>query len=228
MAVLGVDACRGGWAGLLIADDGSVRGLFAADIPTLAARAASFAKVTVIAVDMPIGLPDTGTRAADILARAVVGPRWQSVFITPVRTALGESTHAAASRRNRELTGRGISQQAFGLAGRIIEVDDWARTTATPVIEVHPEVSFAALAGIPLTFGKKTWAGAALRRGLLAREGIHLADDLGEVGARAAVDDVFDAAEAAWSARRYVAGVARCYRDPPQAFSDGFRSAIWA
>lgn len=228
MAVLGVDACRGGWAGLLMEGDGSVRGVFAADISTLAARAASQAQVAVIAVDMPIGLPDTGTRAADERARAAVGPRWQSVFLTPVRAALGESTHAAASRRSRELTGRGISQQAFALARRIIEVDEWVRTTTTPVIEVHPEVSFAAMAGIPLAHSKKTWAGAALRRGLLAREGIHLADDLGEVGAKAAVGDVFDAAVAAWSARRYLAGVARCYPDPPEVFGDGLQSAIWA
>jgi predicted RNase H-like nuclease len=228
VAVLGVDACRTGWAGILLEDDGSVRGVYAADIAALASRAATVAKLAVIAIDMPIGLPDTGQRAADALARAAVGPRWRSVFMTPVRPALREPTHTAASRRSHELAGGGISQQAFALRGRIMEVDEWARGMATGVIEVHPEVCFATLAGTHVRDGKKSWAGAALRRRLLDQEGILLGDDLGQVGGQAAVDDVLDAAVAAWSARRYAAGTARSYPDPPEVFSDGYPSAIWA
>src|SRR5687768_8917371 len=70
--------------------------------------------------------------------------------------------------------------------------------------------------------------GVVLRRRLLAREGVAIPDDLGELGEHAGVDDVLDAAVAAWSARRYAAGIARSYPDPPQVFSDGHPSAIWA
>jgi predicted RNase H-like nuclease len=228
VAVLGVDACRGGWAGVVLDDDLSVHGVYAIDIGTLAAHAASAADVAVIAVDMPIGLPDTGQRTADKLARREIGPRWPSVFMTPVRAALLETGYAAATRRSQALAGAGISQQVFALRPRLFEVDEWVRLATEPVIEVHPEVSFATLAGTPLPYAKKRCAGVAQRRQLLAREGIAIPDDLGRLGEHAAVDDVLDAAVAAWSARRYAAGVARSYPDPPEVFSDGHSSAIWA
>ena len=80
VAVLGVDWCRAGWAGVLLDGDGWVVGVFAVDLAGLAAQAAVVAEVAVIAVDMPIGLPDDGPRQADLLARPVVGPRWRSGF----------------------------------------------------------------------------------------------------------------------------------------------------
>ena len=49
---------------------------------------------------------------------------------------------------------------------------------------------------------------------------------LGPAGTLAAVDDVLDAAAAAWSARRVVAGSARLLPDPPERFSDGRPCAI--
>ncbi len=36
--------------------------------------------LAVIAIDIPIGLPDTGRRQADLLARKAVGPLWASVY----------------------------------------------------------------------------------------------------------------------------------------------------
>jgi predicted RNase H-like nuclease len=228
VAVLGVDACPGGWAGILLEDDGTVHGVYAVGVAALVSNAAALAEVAVMAIDMPIGLPDASKRKADVLARSAVGPRWPSVFLTPVRAALQEPSHAAATRRSRELTGDGVSQQAFALRHRIMEVDRWVRSAAVPAIEAHPEVSFATLAGAHIRHGKKTWAGAALRRALLAQHGIVIPDDLGQVGEQAAVDDVLDAAVAAWSARRYAAGAARSYPDQPERFSDGHPCAIWA
>jgi len=40
-----------------------------------------------VGVDIPIGLPSKGVRAADAAARAFVGPRRSSVFPTPSRAA---------------------------------------------------------------------------------------------------------------------------------------------
>jgi hypothetical protein len=56
---------------------------------------------------MPIGLPDRGRRAADVLARAAVGPLRSSVFMTPVRAALEADDHPSAAAVNRELAGEG-------------------------------------------------------------------------------------------------------------------------
>jgi len=50
----------------------------------------------------------------------------------------------------------------------------------------------------------------------------------GEAGDKAAVDDVLDAAVAAWSARRYAEGTATALPAPPEVFDDGPAAAIWA
>jgi len=44
----------------------------------------------------------------------------------------------------------------------------------------------------------------------------------------AAVDDVLDAAAAAWTARRYANGQAQSMPGTPEVFSDGIECAIWA
>ena len=62
---------------------------------------------------MPIGLPDAGHRLA--------GPRWASVFMTPLRAALAEEEFAMATAVNVELAGEGISRQAHGLRAKILQ-----------------------------------------------------------------------------------------------------------
>lgn len=171
--VLGVDACRGGWVGIALQGE-RIDAYAAANIAELVESADADGQVAVVAIDIPIGLPDDGPRLADDLARRAVGPLWSSVFITPVRAALETDTHADAVRVNREQTGKGVSAQAFALRRKLFEVEEWVRRTprpATPqVIEVHPEVSFAQLAGAPLTVRKSTWAGAHIAAP--ARKGI--------------------------------------------------------
>lgn len=96
------------------------------------------------------------------------------------------------------------------------------------VVEGHPEVSFATLAGRHLRHPKRTWAGVAERRDLLAGAGILPAGDLGEAGERAGVDDIVDTAILSWTAARYAAGVARSYPDPPEPMPNAVSAAIWA
>jgi predicted RNase H-like nuclease len=120
--------------------------------------------------------------------------RRSSVFLTPARPALLAPDHATAVRVNRELTGDGVSIQAFGLRARILEVDQLVRGTRRRVVEVHPEVSFTHLAGTHLQDSKATWAGTARRRDLLRGAGIALPRDLGPAGRAAGVDDILDAA----------------------------------
>ena len=184
----------------------------------------------MVAIDIPIGLPDRAPRQADLGARELLGPRRASVFETPVRAALEAPDHAEAVEINRAATGRGSSRQAYGLRHRVLEVDQWLRAEVAgdrpAVYEVHPEVSFARMAGRPLDDGKRTWAGAERRRMLLAREGLFVAD-LGAAGRLAAVDDVLDAAACAWTAARIVAGDAVSLPDPPEPMPDGLAAAIW-
>jgi predicted RNase H-like nuclease len=222
--VIGVDACRKGWVGIT----SDLRGYFAASIGQLVDAVDRSGPLSVVAIDIPIGLPLTGPRQADVLARRLVGRRSSSVFPTPTRAALTAATYAEASALTVEATGKGLSRQAFALGRRILEVDAWARSTPHQVIEVHPEVCFASMAGHPLTHPKSTWAGVGERRRLLERAGFDVPADIGPAGESAAVDDVLDAAAAAWTAKRYVTGAAVALPEPPEQLDDGVSAAIWA
>lgn len=215
--VIGVDACKKGW----VAVDTAGRGFFGTDISAVVERAEAVGPVAVVAIDIPIGLPTNGPRETDRLVRRLVGRRASSVFATPVRPALAAPTHAEATRLAVELTGKGISQQSYALGKKILEVDSWVRTATMTVIEVHPEVSFATIAGHALAHRKSSWAGSEERRALLASVGIAVPADIGLAGEMAASDDVLDAAAACWSAHRYAMGTALSYPAVPEEFGDG-------
>jgi len=225
--VLGVDACRAGWVGIALSAD-ALAAYFAPEIEELAAAAERDGTLDAVAADMPIGLPDVSRRAADVLARQALGPRWASIFITPVRAALAHDDYKIASAENLRIAGEGISRQAFALRHKIRQVDQWIRRTDHRVVEVHPELAFAQLAGQPLPHSKSTWNGAAQRRHLLAAAGIRLDDDLAAAGAAAGTADILDAAAAACTALRVAQGQARPMPDPPESFSDGLQAAIWS
>jgi predicted RNase H-like nuclease len=224
--VLGVDACKAGWVGIVLGG-GEPEAYVAASISALVGQATRGGTLQVVAIDIPIGLPDAGRRAADVLAKAAIGSLRSSVFMTPVRAALQEPDHATAVAVNRRLAGEGFSIQAFALRPKLVEVEQYVRVTTLRVIEVHPEVSFARMHGRPLPSRKATWAGAEARRRLLADHGIRLSGGLGLAGLNAGVDDVLDAGAAAWTASRYAAGQAISLPDPPEVFSDGWQAAIW-
>jgi predicted RNase H-like nuclease len=224
--VLGVDACKAGWVGVVL-QSGEALACFARSVAELLSLAEDGGEVAVVAIDIPIGLADSGRRRADIEARRAAGVRRSSVFITPVRAAPQAADYATAAGINRQLTGDGISIQAFSRKAKIFEVEAWVRRTDRRVVEVHPEVSFARMGHEPLSDSKVTWAGAERRRLLLAKAGIKLTGDLGEAGRVARVDDVLDAAAAAWSARRVVNGDAISLPNPPEMLGNGMPCAIW-
>lgn len=226
--VLGVDGCRAGWVGALLEEpgDGVPQVLVAATVDDLVALAARRSgPVGVVAVDIPIGLPDDTRRAADVLTRRFLGRvKSSSVFTTPVRTALAAETYAEALLRNRERAGMGLSRQAFALRSAILDVDGWVRAGASArVVEVHPEASFAMMTGTALSTRKRTAEGERERRAALAGAGLRPPD---APPRGAAVDDLLDACAAAWTARRVLAGVARRFPDEPEVFSDDIPAAV--
>jgi predicted RNase H-like nuclease len=220
---IGVDACKRGWVGFT--SDG--RGYFDATVRALIESADADGRVGVVAIDIPIGLPTERARLADTAARRLVGRRAASVFPTPVRQALTAATYREASALNIEVTGKGLSRQAYGLRNKILEVDAWVRDSERNVIEIHPEVCFATLAGRPLAHSKASWAGVEERKRILATAAIRIPADIGIVGEMAAVDDVLDAAAASWTAARYAVGQAVSHPEPPEEFGDGIAAAIW-
>lgn len=223
--VVGVDGCPTGWVGVVLATDLPPAAVWAAGIAELAAQTPD---VAVIAIDIPIGLPDHDTRPADLAARKALGRRWQTVFPTPVRRAIEAATYDEANRLARKINNAGISRQAYALQKKILEVDQWISTAPCAVYEVHPELSFAHLAGTPVTASKKTWAGSHERQRLLQGAGISLEGDLGIAGLRAGRDDVLDAAAAAWTAQRIAAGTAVHFGEPRPIRGSDHAFAIWA
>lgn len=154
----------------------------------------------VVGVDVPIGMPQAGARAADEEARRFVGERASSVFPTPIREVLEAPTYADARRVATELTGKSISAQTYALGRRILEVDEHAHRDER-VIEVHPEVSFHELAHRPLS-SKHRLEGLVERRALLEEAGI----DVPASAPRIAEPDLLDATIVAWTAQRYARG----------------------
>ena len=220
--VVGVDATMKGWVAV-VAEDGAF--VEARAFLTIAELASQLTDVDVIGVDIPIGLPDSGRRAADVAAREFVGPRRSSVFFTHPLAVIEAPTYADAREIAKQRFGTGISAQAYALRNKILEVDAIVESDDR-IIEVHPEVSFRELAGTHLLHSKRTWNGQMERRRLLADGEITLPGHLVEAG-DIPVDDVLDAAVCAWTAARFAAGTARSMPDPPEISDAGRPMAIW-
>jgi predicted RNase H-like nuclease len=223
MRVLGLDVWAKGWVSVELHDGRFAGARVGTDLSALITAAG---RVWCIGVDIPLGLRNAGLRQADAAAAALLGPRRASVFPTPPRPAVDETTYPAAAARHAELTGKGLSRQSFNLRVRLLEANDLYDRNILPLHEVHPELSFAAMGAGPMPRSKKTWDGQRDRLERLRSTGIELPDQLGAAGA-APSDDVLDAAAAAWSAHRIGCGTARSVPDPPELNELGQQMAIW-
>lgn len=222
----GIDGCKAGWVAVTVTSPAGTASTASTAVSVTVARTLGALPLPpggVIGIDMPLGLVADGWRTADLLARRALGRRGSCVFGIPPRPVWRQSRYADASRRCRDLTGRGMSAQAWGLRGKLLEADAFRSATAIHLCEVHPELSFAALAGgAPLADSKHTDAGRAARRALLVAAGIALPRRI----PGAAEDDLLDAAAVAWSAGRIAAGGAVTLTDPAQRADDGREIAI--
>lgn len=188
----------------------------------------------IIAVDMPIGLPEVtlpGGRTCDRLARRLLGPRGSSVFSPMGRICLQVDTREKASQLHIGRGGIGIGAQCWGLKKKLLEID----TLMTPawqqiVHEVHPEVSFCEInGGQPLTHSKKTPDGARQRIEALKESGFPESFLTPLSTLRSGRDDFLDACAALWTAERICRGVARRIPHAEEQEYDGrgLDMAIW-
>jgi predicted RNase H-like nuclease len=221
----GVDGCRDGWLVASVTQD--LTQVVLDVYEDFASIVAS--DFGVIAIDIPIGLPDSGARLCDQQARQVIGPRRSSVFPCPIRSTLEAPSYSEACSVGRRIDGRGLSQQAWAIAPKISEVDaHMSPELQDRIIEVHPEVCFWALNGEqPLQHHKKTADGIAMRRSLLAARGF----DVTLLNARpprgAAIDDVNDALAALLTAIEFQRGQAKRLPDSPTKDSRSLRMEMW-
>jgi predicted RNase H-like nuclease len=222
-SVTGLDACGGGWVAVALLP--SVTGEPSAPVKasiTLAPTLDALSLTGVVGIDMPLGLLTDSWRDADELARRALGRRGVTVFAIPPRPVWQQPSYAEANHLCRELTGKGLSAQTWGLRGKLLEADAYRRTSPARLYEVHPELAFAALAGAPLQDSKHTKVGLTLRRELLHRAGLTLPPKV----PGAAEDDLLDAAAVAWSARRIASGHAITLTNPTQPADDATQIAI--
>ena len=225
--VLGVDGCPGGWVGVLLHPDRPPSVHHASRIGPLVEQVRESTAVAVVAIDIPLGLPDGGVRQADVLARRELPGKGSSVFTTLTRAAYGAPSYAEAREANLRATGgtHSASAQAWALREKILDADTWVRSgPPMSVIEVHPELAFARMAGAPLLPGKRTTEGVQARRAALHSVG--LTPPGWFRGSPFAEDDLLDACAAAWSGWRHSVGRAECFPEPPEVFGDGIPAAI--
>ena len=236
--VAGVDGCPAGWAVVWRDADGKAAPAVEV-VPAFAAILADPRRAAVIAVDVPIGLPERtgrGGRGPENAVRPLLGPRQSSVFSVPSRSAVMAADYgdASAAALATSEPPRRVSKQCFHLFPKIREID----ALMTPALEArvyecHPELAFWRLAGgRPMALPKKVKGrlnppGLAERRALLAAAGY---DDgfLGQRRRGAGADDIVDAAVLAVIAARILAGEAESFPPVPARDDRGLRMAIWA
>ena len=219
----GVDGCKGGWVMVRrYVERGTADFMIFQrwrDLPT----------ADMVAVDMPIGLPETGSRGCDTLARRKLGQRGASVFLGLRRPLLEFETYDQARLWAKE-DGFGLSKQAWYLLPKIREVDE----TVTPasqarIREAHPELAFLALQGSPLEHPKKTPEGQKTRMDLLRENGFGRISnwiDILNTG-HAWADDLLDACALSLSAERMLKGKGERLPDDPPLDAKGLRMEIW-
>lgn len=226
--VAGVDGCKAGWyVAVWDIEDRHVQGHVCPTFPEVL-RATH--DCNVVAVDVPIGLPDRGPRLCDVEARRLLKGKASSVFPAPLRAMFRAKTRAEASAIRQGIDGKGVGAQAFAIVKKVREMDEaMSPELQRRVVEIHPELCFWGLTGAPILESKRADEGftrrrVALRAVLPDFEGLLLELKPSQV----ANDDVLDALVAAWTARRVLEGaVGRIPSDDPPVDAHGLRMEMW-
>lgn len=213
-SVAGIDGCRAGW----VAVRRDAAGCF--DAPLVVAALDDLPPTDMTVIDIPIGLPDSGRRACDLEARAMLGKRRSSVFTGVRRPLLKIGSYEEANAWGKR-DGEGLTRQMWNILPKIREVDSWITPARNRTFrEGHPELSFTAAAGQPMTHYKKKPQGEAERldalAGFIDRATILQWLDRAR-GSDAARDDIVDALALCRSAARVVLGChGQVPADPPK------------
>jgi predicted RNase H-like nuclease len=220
----GVDGCKYGWFALLCAENFSnVEWRLARDWTGLGLAAET------VAVDMPIGLSTQGRRGCDEAARKAPNLRRSSIFPMPVREALNFERYAEANAWSKANGHGGIVKQAWNLRAKVLDLEQAVlNDPSARIFEAHPELAFARLANGPLA-AKKTTDGRNQRLNLLNAVGVTGIERLLSAipRARAASDDVIDAAVLLLTAQRIHMGLAVHYPCQPLINGQGMPMRIW-
>jgi len=142
---VGIDGCRAGWVAVNITDDG-----FEVELQKSFEEICSkFDDSDIILVDMPIGLPESiKDIRPEAEARSYLLGRTSCIFNTPCRQSVYIKDYFEASKTNRQVLGKGLSKQSFGICNKIREIDETLEKLPeckSKIKESHPEICFAIL-----------------------------------------------------------------------------------
>jgi predicted RNase H-like nuclease len=182
--------------------------------------------LTLIVIDIPIGLLDHGARTCDVEARRLLGrARGSSVFPSPIRSMLDAGTCEEACRRPAEQERKKCSKQVAGILPKIDEVDqEMTPTIQHRVREGHPELCFAMMnQGKPMKSNKRTKEGQEERLSLLLR---HFSDISRQWTVSGARTDIIDAYACLWTTRRVACGKAVSLAAGTEVDSKGLKAEI--
>ncbi len=236
--LVGVDGCRAGWISMALRP-GDNR-LQVRIFERFSDLIAEFGPAATIAVDMPIGLPDTiggSGRGPEQAIRPYLGARRSSVFSIPARMAVEAETYREACDMAQKHSDppKKISKQAFYLFGKIREIDQLLQADITlrdRLIECHPEFAFCRLNNmVAMATPKKIRGvvnpeGIAERINLLASHGIDRDVFVGGAPRGAAMDDLVDASVNLVMAGRHAKGLTVPFPASPARDRHGILIAI--
>jgi threonine dehydratase len=218
--LLGLDGCPAGWVASVF-DTSANR--VSSKLLQGVVEVLELTDVAIVAIDIPIGLTDSGPRQCEIETRRLIGDRRSSVFNAPIRPMLEARDYLHANEIGLATDGRKISKQGWGIVPKIKEVDDFLATHTEwreRFFEIHPELAFSEWNGSPMEHYKKTPHGQMEREALIASEfGADFKKSLTALPRTGfALDDFLDSLAALWVAKRLYSGKARSV--PENATSD--------
>ncbi len=234
--VAGISGCKNGWLAVLLDVTGQ-------NAPILQPLLSFWDVLNVseqpekIAVDIPIGFPDSaaqGGRSCDRAVRKLLGSRKSSVFSSPCRAALIKTKYEEANHVNITSASNApkLSREMFGLFTKIREID----TRITPklqerVFETHPELAFAVIRNQkPCDYPKTTKDGIEERITELRSVGFldeFLEQDLPS-NVKAVREDILNACACAWVAQRALLGAAQPHPQKAEKDRRGLQMVILA
>lgn len=156
--VIGIDGCKFGWVAVSL---NSKKEFNVTKHQKFDEIIQLYDKAEFFLVDMVIGLADKNhPRTLDQLAREKLKPyRTSTVFTPPCRAAVYEKDYLIAREKNKLITNKSISIQAWNIVPKIKEVDQFLQKNSiysNKIIEAHPEVCFSSLNNNTPMFFKKS------------------------------------------------------------------------
>lgn len=195
---IGIDVCKGKWVAVALTENSFEVNKFNS-IEEICNR---YEESNSIIIDIPIGLPENiNDVRPEAEARKYLKGKASSIFNVPCRQAVYMKDHESVNEKNKEVLGKGISRQSFGICSKIKEVDEFlnkAPKWKNKLLEGHPEICFSILNNGKAVLENKTKPEGQQKRlevlkKYYSKSDLVIQKYLKDVPSRKKIDDVIDA-----------------------------------